>query len=341
MMRAGSVKDRAEVLGDVDIVPALRAEGLSVSFNTPRGTLQAVSEVDLTLHHGRILALVGESGSGKSTVARSVLGLTPRTGGEVLYEGRPQNALRERRARSDRRQMQMVFQDPVASLNPRRRVRDIVAEPLIVSGVDRAARRVRAEELLAEVGLDPAVYGDRLPREISGGQAQRVAIARAIAAQPTVLVADEPVSGLDVSVQATVLNLLRDLTDRRGLSILFISHDLGVVRALCDDVAVLYLGRLCETGPTEEVLSEPAHPYTAALRAAVPEPGEKLGELGLSEAEPPSPLNPPSGCTFRTRCLLAHDRCAKEVPQLRMIAPGRQVACHSPLVGPELLAGAR
>lgn len=334
MTQANSVRDRVGAgERDGNQAPALRTAGLSVSFETPRGVLRAVTDVDLTLHSGRILALVGESGSGKSTVARSVLGLTARTGGEVFYEGRPQAAVRERRGRADRKQMQMVFQDPVASLNPRRQIRDIVAEPLVVRKMDRAARRARAEELLAEVGLDPDVYGERLPREISGGQAQRVAIARAVAAEPSVLVADEPVSGLDVSVQATVLNLLRELTDRWGLSILFISHDLGVVRALCDDLAVLYLGRVCETGPTEEVLAAPAHPYTAALRAAVPEPGEILGELGLSDVEPPSPLNPPSGCAFRTRCLRAHDRCAADIPQLRTIAPGRQVACHSPLVG--------
>lgn len=342
MTQAISVREQsAGVIREYVSEEVLRTAGLSVSFDTLRGELRAVTDVDLTLRPGKILALVGESGSGKSTVARSILGLTPRTGGHVLYEGRPQAPLREQRARSDRRHLQMVFQDPVASLNPRRKVLDIVAEPLVVRKMDRAARRARAEELLAEVGLDPDVYGERLPREISGGQAQRVAIARAVAAEPTVLIADEPVSGLDVSVQATVLNLLRELTDRRGLSILFISHDLGVVRALCDDLAVLYLGRLCESGPTEEVLAAPAHPYTAALRAAVPEPGEMLGELGLSDVEPLSPLDPPTGCVFRTRCLLAHGRCSTEAPKLRTIAAGRQVACHSPLIEPEQLAGAR
>ncbi|WP_406209607.1 ABC transporter ATP-binding protein [Kitasatospora sp. NBC_01560] len=309
----------------------LRATGLSVVHHTRSSPLHAVSGVDLTLHERRTPALVGESGSGKSSIAKALLRLPPPTTGTVTLDGTDLAALTPRALRALRPRMQMVFQDPVSSLNPRRAVRDLVAEPLDAHPDGARDRAEVVERQLDAVGLPVGLFGDRLPGRLSGGQAQRVAIARALAAEPRVLIADEAVSALDVSAQATVLNLLRRLTEERGLAGLFISHDLGVVRAVSDDIAVLQLGRLCERGPTEQVLAAPAHPYTAALLAAVPEPGRPLGATGLLPADPPSPLDPPSGCRFRTRCPLADARCAEEAPVLRELTPGRSVACHRPL----------
>jgi len=312
----------------------LRATGLEVVHRTRSGPLHAVSGVDLVLHERRTLALVGESGSGKSSIAKALLRLPAPTAGAVTLDGTDLSALTDRQLRALRPRLQMVFQDPLSSLNPRRTVRDLVAEPLdahpaLLRGRDRLAV---VDEQLTAVGLAPELFGDRRPDQLSGGQAQRVAVARALAAEPRVLIADEAVSALDVSAQATVLNLLHRLTEERGLASLFITHDLGVVRAVSDDIAVLQLGRLCERGPTEAVLAAPAHPYTAALLAAVPEPGRPLGETGLLPADPPSPLDPPSGCRFRTRCPLADDRCAAEAPAARPVGPGRTVACHRPLL---------
>ncbi|MFJ8039667.1 ABC transporter ATP-binding protein [Kitasatospora sp. NPDC096147] len=309
----------------------LAATGLSVVHRTRSGPLHAVSDASLTLRQGRTLALVGESGSGKSSIARALLRLPPPTAGTVTLDGTDLARLPARELRALRPRLQMVFQDPLSSLNPRRRVRDLVAEPLDAHPEPGRDRTAVVEEQLTAVGLPPAVFADRRPAQLSGGQAQRVAIARALAARPRVLIADEAVSALDVSAQATVLNLLRELTAQRGLAGLFISHDLGVVRAVSDEVAVLQLGRICERGPTEAVLAAPAHPYTAALLAAVPEPGRPLGDSLLLPGEPPSPLAPPSGCRFRTRCPLAEPRCATEVPELRPAGPERVVACHRPL----------
>ncbi|MGC0415596.1 oligopeptide/dipeptide ABC transporter ATP-binding protein [Embleya sp. AB8] len=316
------------------MTPVLEATGLRVVHRTRSGPLHAVSDVSLRLERRRILALVGESGSGKSSIAKAILRLPAPTAGTVTLDGIDLSTASGRALRALRPRIQMVFQDPLSSLNPRRRVKDIVAEPLDAHPdphrlPDRAAR---VAELLDAVGLSAAVFGDRRPHQLSGGQAQRVAIARALAAEPQVLIADEAVSALDVSAQATVLNLLRGLTDELGLAGLFISHDLGVVRTVSDDVAVLHLGRLCEQGPTEAVLAAPAHPYTAALLAAVPEPGRPLGETLLLPTDPPSPLDPPSGCRFRTRCPLATERCAAEDPASRPVGPGRAVACHHPLL---------
>ncbi|MEV7779897.1 ABC transporter ATP-binding protein [Kitasatospora sp. NPDC088351] len=310
----------------------LHATGLTVVHRTRSGPLHAVSGVGLELRQRRTLALVGESGSGKSSIAKALLRLPPPTSGTVTLDGTDLGSLSARALRALRPRMQMVFQDPISSLNPRRRVRDLVAEPLDAHPDPARDREAVIDEQLDAVGLSPALFGDRRPGQLSGGQAQRVAIARALAAEPRVLIADEAVSALDVSAQATVLNLLRRLTDERGLASLFISHDLGVVRAVSDDIAVLQLGRICEQGPTEEVLAAPAHPYTAALLAAVPEPGRPLGDTGLLPADPPSPLDPPSGCRFRTRCPLADERCATEAPALRAVSPGRTVACHRPLL---------
>ncbi|MFJ6618043.1 ABC transporter ATP-binding protein [Kitasatospora sp. NPDC091335] len=309
----------------------LEATGLAVVHRTRSGPLHAVSGVDLTLYPRRTLALVGESGSGKSSIAKALLRLPPPTAGTVTLDGTDLATLSPRALRAVRPRLQMVFQDPVSSLNPRRRVRDLVAESLDAHPDPARDREETVTRQLEAVGLPPALFGDRRPSQLSGGQAQRVAIARALAAEPRVLIADEAVSALDVSAQATVLNLLRGLTEERGLAGLFISHDLGVVRAVSDEVAVLQLGRICERGPTEAVLAAPAHPYTAALLAAVPEPGRPLGDTGLLPADPPSPLDPPSGCRFRTRCPLADSRCAGEEPRLREVSPGRAVACHRPL----------
>ncbi|MFD5436923.1 ABC transporter ATP-binding protein, partial [Kitasatospora sp. NPDC127067] len=303
----------------------LDATGLGVVHRTRSGPLHAVSGVDLALYPRRTLALVGESGSGKSSIAKALLRLPPPTTGTVTLDGTDLATLSPRALRAVRPRLQMVFQDPLSSLNPRRRVRDLVAEPLDAHP-DPARERDREEIVtrqLEAVGLPPALFGDRRPHQLSGGQAQRVAIARALAAGPRVLIADEAVSALDVSAQATVLNLLRDLTEERGLAGLFISHDLGVVRAVSDEVAVLQLGRICERGPTEAVLAAPAHPYTAALLAAVPEPGRPLRDTGLLPTDPPTPRAPPSGCRFRTRGPLAVSRCATEVPRPRGGAPGR------------------
>ncbi|MER8090546.1 ABC transporter ATP-binding protein [Streptomyces sp. NPDC058316] len=311
----------------------LEATGLSVVHRTRSGPLHAVSGVDLALYPRRTLALVGESGSGKSSIAKALLRLPPPTTGTVTLDGTDLATLSPRALRAVRPRLQLVFQDPLSSLNPRRRVRDIVAEPLDAHPDPARDREEVVTRQLESVGLPPALFGDRRPHQLSGGQAQRVAIARALAAGPRVLIADEAVSALDVSAQATVLNLLRGLTEERGLAGLFISHDLGVVRAVSDEVAVLQLGRICERGPTEAVLAAPAHPYTAALLAAVPEPGRPLRDTGLLPADPPSPLAPPSGCRFRTRCPLADTRCATEEPRPREVAPGRTVACHRPLVG--------
>ncbi|MEU3574745.1 ATP-binding cassette domain-containing protein, partial [Kitasatospora sp. NPDC036755] len=287
---AGTAPDRTGHLGTgpETAAPAkavLEATGLSVVHRTRSGPLHAVSGVDLALYPRRTLALVGESGSGKSSIAKALLRLPPPTTGTVTLDGTDLATLSPRALRAVRPRLQMVFQDPLSSLNPRRKVRDLVAEPLDAHpGPAHGDTRDREEAVarqLEAVGLPPALFGDRRPHQLSGGQAQRVAIARALAARPRVLIADEAVSALDVSAQATVLNLLRGLTEERGLAGLFISHDLGVVRAVSDEVAVLQLGRVCERGPTEAVLAAPAHPYTAALLAAVPEPGRPLRDTGL------------------------------------------------------------
>jgi peptide/nickel transport system ATP-binding protein len=244
-------------------------------------------------------------------------------------------ALDRSEIRTLRTKIQMIFQDPISSLNPRRRVRDIVAEPLTIWKIGtKAERRATVDAMLNSVGIDPDVSGDRRPREFSGGQCQRISIARALVLQPQLLVCDEVVSALDVSVQAQILNLLEDLKKIHHLTILFIAHDLAVVKNVSDRVAVMYLGRLCEIAPSDVLYEAPAHHYTAALLSAAlePDPEAERDQTVLS-GEPPSPINPPSGCRFRTRCPRAETKCAEEVPELREIAPGHQVACHFPLVG--------
>ena len=309
-----------------DIV--LRVEDLVVEFPTPRGPLRAVAGVSFDVAAGETLGLVGESGCGKSTVARAIMQVPRPTSGRVLFEGRDLLELDRVSLRQTRPRLQMIYQDPISSLNPRRTCRDIVAEGLSIWG-RRDGSDGLVDEVMRSVGLDPKMVGDRRPHEFSGGQCQRICIARSLVLDPTMLICDEPVSSLDVSVQAQILNLLEDCKERYGLTLLFIAHDLAVVKNVSDRVAVMYLGKLCEIGPSERLYEYPMHPYTRALLAAVPQPDP---DLPLSDevlvGDVPSPLNPPSGCRFRTRCPLATGRCAVEEPEMQEVAPGHVVACH-------------
>jgi peptide/nickel transport system ATP-binding protein len=308
----------------------LSVENLIVEYGTGNTRVQAVSDVSFDVARGETLGLVGESGCGKSTLGRAVLQLVRPKAGRVQFDGVDLVHARGETLRRLRRRLQLIFQDPIASLNPRRRVGDIVAEPLIIAGVkDAAAREHRVRATLAAVGLDADLVMRRRPHEFSGGQCQRISIARALVLEPELIICDEPVSSLDVSIRAQILNLLEEMKQRYGLTLLFIAHDLAVVKAISDRVAVMYLGKLCEIGPVEQVFRRPAHPYTAALLTAIPvaDPEAPLPERVVS-GEPPSPMAPPSGCRFRTRCPLAAARCAAEVPAMRAIAPGHFVACH-------------
>jgi oligopeptide/dipeptide ABC transporter ATP-binding protein len=294
-----------------------------------RQVLRAVDDVSFTLHEGETFGLVGESGSGKSTLGRTVLRLIEPTGGEILYRGRDIVPLRGEELRALRRQMQMVFQDPYASLNPRMRIDTIIREPLDIFGLGTTQERQRrVAELLDRVGLD-GTFARRYPHQLSGGQRQRIGIAAALALGPSVIVADEPTSALDVSVQAQILNLLSQLQQDLQLSLLFISHNLATVEHLSDRIAVMYLGKIVETAPTARLFSAPQHPYTQALFAAIPSPDPRqIQPAVLASDEMPSPLNPPSGCHFHPRCPVALDLCARVAPQLREYAPGSSVACH-------------
>lgn len=315
--------------------PLLQVEDLIVEFPAGCGRrVHAVSGVSFALACGETLGLVGESGCGKSSLARAIMQLPKPSGGHVRFDGEDLATVDPVRLRILRSRFQMIFQDPVASLNPSRSVGESIGAPLkTLWGVDRAERIRRTSEMMTAVGLDPALYYGRLPRQLSGGQCQRVSIARALVTGPDLLVCDEPVSALDVLVQAQILNLLREIRKRHGLAMLFISHDLAVVKNICDRVAVMYLGRLCEVAPCEVLFAEPAHPYTAALLAAAPRPDPRhtLPETGLLPGELPSAVEPPTGCRFRTRCPHAKDLCAEVRPELREIATGHKVACHFPL----------
>lgn len=295
------------------------------------GVVRAVDGVSLQLHRGEVLGLVGESGSGKSTLGRALLRLEPVTSGSIWLGGQDVTHWSQRQLLPWRKRMQVVFQDPDASLDPRRTVAAAVAEPLRVHTTLRgAALQERVAALFDQVGLDPRL-GSRFPHALSGGQKQRVGIARALATGPELVVLDEPISALDVSIQAQILNLLVDLRAQLGLSWLFIAHDLAAVGHLCDRVAVLYLGRIVEQGPAAQVLGDAAHPYTRGLLAAVPRPDPAwMRKQGLRgpEGELPSPLQPPPGCAFHPRCPLATERCRTEAPQLRSLDGDRQVACH-------------
>ena len=295
-----------------------------------KGVVHAVTDVTLDIYEGETLALVGESGCGKSTLGRLILNLIEPTSGTVIFDGHNIQELKPEELRQMRKEMQIIFQDPYASLNPRWTIRDIVAEPLVTHGVYKTQEETtaRVEELLKKCGIRPE-FINRFPHQFSGGQRQRVGIARALALNPRLIVCDEPVSALDVSIQAQVLNLLDDLQEEMKLTYLFISHDLSVVRYLSDRVCVMFLGKICEIGDTKDVYENPLHPYTKFLLEAVPKPDPELRkeDKDMLVGEIPSPVNPPSGCRFHTRCPYATDRCSQEEPQMREVG-GRMVACH-------------
>jgi peptide/nickel transport system ATP-binding protein len=313
--------------------PLLSVEDLHVSFSRGNVTVQAVAGVTFSMRQGETLGLVGESGCGKTTTGRAVVQVEKATSGKIRFGEIELTALSRGDLRTLRTQVQMIFQDPISSLNPRRRVVDIVSEPLTIWKIGTREERVAAANaMLDQVGIDPFVNGSRRPREFSGGQCQRISIARALVMRPKLLVCDEIVSALDVSVQAQILNLLQDLKEEYDLTILFIAHDLAVVKNVSDRVAVMYLGRLCEIAPSDLLYEAPAHHYTAALLASAVEPDPEAPRTPPAlTGEPPSPINPPSGCRFRTRCPRAEARCAEEVPEMRELAPGHQVACHFPI----------
>jgi peptide/nickel transport system ATP-binding protein len=314
--------------------PLLKVENLVVEYPLGARTVHAVSDVSLEIARGETLGLVGESGCGKSTLGRAVLQLRRPKSGRVMFGGTELTDLKGDALRRMRHRMQLIFQDPIASLNPRRRIGDIIAEPLLIAGhKDARKRQELVNEVLSAVGLDPALVVSRLPHEFSGGQCQRICIARALVLNPEFVICDEPVSALDVSIRAQILNLLEEMKQRFGLTLLFIAHDLAVVKAVSDRVAVMYLGRLCEVGPSAELFDKPAHPYTALLIEAIPVPDPDVRPAeSVAVGEPPSPMAPPSGCRFRTRCPRADARCAAEMPDLRPVAPGRYVACHHALI---------
>ena len=322
------MRDPGETIVEVEQLRKWFRLGGSV-FSRSGKDVKAVDGVSFSIRRGEILGLVGESGSGKTTVGRTLLRLTEPTGGTIRFRGREITHLPKRELRPIRRKMQLVFQDPFASLNPRMTVGRIVAAPLIIHEprMAQAERAERVAEMLQMVGLLPGHAG-RFPHEFSGGQRQRIGIARALMLQPDFLIADEPVSALDVSIQAQIVNLLLDLRARFSLAMLFISHDLALVGHLCDKVAVMYLGRMVESAPTVELFSNPRHPYTEALFSAAPEPDPDVRRSRIIlSGDIPSPVNPPSGCVFRTRCRYALPACAGSVPPLRDVAPGHQSAC--------------
>ncbi|WP_336212281.1 ABC transporter ATP-binding protein [Nonomuraea sp. LPB2021202275-12-8] len=307
----------------------LRVENLVVEFPAGRGrTVRAVSGVSFDLAKGETLGIVGESGCGKSSTARALIQLPPPRSGSVRLDGVELTGLRGEALRRTRRRLQMIFQDPISSLNPRRRVRDIVEEGPRVWGTGTG----KVDEVLEAVGLDPATAAVRRPHEFSGGQCQRISIARALILDPEVVICDEPVSALDVSVQAQILGLLEDLKERYRLTLVFIAHDLAVVKNVSDRILVMYLGKICELAPSEELIARPAHPYTRALLASIPGSGLGLPPADqLISGEPPSPVSPPTGCRFRTRCPRAAGKCAQEEPEIRPLNGGDHfVACHFP-----------
>ena len=305
------------------------AERIAISLGLPPPpAVRAVDDVTLDVGHGEAVGLVGESGCGKSTLGRIIAGVHAKTGGTFAFDGKEDSHWTPEDARKARLDIQMIFQDPMSSLNPRKRILDIIGEAPVVHGlVARRDQEARVAALMREVGLDPA-YARRFPHQFSGGQRQRIGIARALAVEPKFLVCDESVAALDVSIQAQVLNLFMDLRERRGLTYLFISHDLGVIEHLTDRVAIMYLGRLVEVGPTREIFEAAAHPYTQALLDEAPRIGRGRRAYQPLRGEIPSPLAPPPGCHFHTRCPHATERCRTEVPKLREVAPGRIAACH-------------
>jgi peptide/nickel transport system ATP-binding protein len=292
----------------------------------------AVSDVSLDARRGETIGLVGESGCGKSSVAKAIMQLPAPKSGQVLVDGTDLVGTSGTALRRHRRKLQMIFQDPISSLNPLRKVKDIIAEGLrIQGGLSKDQVTKRSWEMIDRVGLDPDTAADRRPHEFSGGQCQRISIARAMVLDPEIVICDEPVSALDVSVQAQIINLLEDMKKRYRLTLLFIAHDLAVVKNVSDRVVVMYLGKICEVASSDDLFTSPVHPYTQALIKSIPEPDPDapVQELALS-GDLPSPLNPPSGCRFRTRCPSAQSRCAEEEPEIREIEPGHFAACHFP-----------
>jgi peptide/nickel transport system ATP-binding protein len=319
--------DRSDLLLDVS--------DLVVEYPAGAGRrVHAVSGVSFDVARGETLGLVGESGCGKSTAGRAVLGLPPPTSGSVVFDGTDLATLSREELRRTRTRLQVIFQDPISSLNPGRRIADIIAEPLSVWGRDRAKadRHARVQEMMGAVGIDPETYARRRAYELSGGQCQRVSIARALMLQPELVVCDEPVSSLDVSVQAQILNLLETMKARHGLTMIFISHDLSVIRHVADRIAVMYLGKLCEVGGRSHLFTQPRHPYTAALLASVPvaDPTQPVPTPPVG-GELPSAITPPTGCRFHTRCPRADAQCTNEEPLMRSVGEDHGVACHHPI----------
>ena len=320
-----------------DSTPLLSVEGLVVEFPAGRqGVVHAVSGISFDVLEGETVGLVGESGCGKTSTGRAIMQAPRPTSGSVTLDGTDLASLDAKSLRRIRPDFQMILQDSISSLNPRRKVKDIVARGLRVwnrGSRDEIDAKVR--EVLDAVGLDPEVVGSRRPHQFSGGQCQRICIARALVLDPKLIVCDEPVSALDVSVQAQILNILRDMKERYGLTLLFISHDLGVVKNVSDRVIVMYLGKICEVGSPDVLYANPAHHYTELLIESIPHPDPSARSrddlFGRTAVDPPSPIDPPSGCRFRTRCPAAQERCRDEEPQIREIGPGHFVACHFPV----------
>ena len=326
--------------------PLLKVEHLSKEFPAESGMIagrfskrvvSAVKDISFEIYPGETFGLVGESGCGKSTTGRSIMRLTNPTAGHVYFEGKDVAQMNSRELKAMRREMQFVFQDPQASLNPRMTIGEIVSEPMVIHGIGTKEERIeRVRELLDVVGLNPE-HINRYPHEFSGGQRQRIGIARAFALRPKLIICDEPVSALDVSIQAQVLNLLKDLQDHFGTAYLFIAHDLSVVQHISDRVAVMYLGKIVEISDWKTLYTEPHHPYTQSLLSAVPVPDpdvQKTRKRIILPGDPPSPIDPPSGCRFHTRCPIAQAVCSEEQPELREVAPGHFCACHCAAVNP-------
>jgi oligopeptide/dipeptide ABC transporter ATP-binding protein len=329
--------------------PLMQVRGLVKHFPITRGiviqrkigAVQAVDGVSFDVNRGETLGIVGETGCGKSTTARLMMRLLDATAGEVRFDGQDITQLKGAKLKAIRRELQMIFQDPYSSLNPRKTVGSIIGQPFAIHGLQtgKGERKRAVQELMETVGLNPEHY-NRYPHEFSGGQRQRIGVARALALKPKLLIADEPVSALDVSIQAQVLNLLRDMQRQLGLTLVFIAHDLSVVRHMCDRVAVMYLGRVVELGPADPVYDYPRHPYTGALLSAVPiaDPSARKDERTLLSGDVPSPANPPRACRFHTRCPKAQELCSVEDPPLQDKGTGTEAACHFPLTREEVAA---